>query len=130
MTFAVKGGDVEMLDDATIDLAWMIAAVVGVSLFIVASLSSIRALDSLCTLIREKRPDKWTDPGPSARMYRSGPPVFRDRWISSLVLGILRLNIPDDDYCALLWTVRKRMMLCGLLLAAIIAGVIWFSGQR
>jgi ABC-type phosphate transport system permease subunit len=40
-----------------------IAAILGVTLFVFASLSSIRALDSLCTLVQEKRPDQWATRG-------------------------------------------------------------------
>ena len=78
-----------MLDGASMDFAWTVGAVVGAILFGVASLSSIRALDSLYTLIREKRPDKWTDPGPTAQL--NGP--FLPQWISRVVLGLDRLDI-------------------------------------
>jgi hypothetical protein len=125
--FALKATGRGMLDDATLRFAKPIAAIVGVTSFVIASFSSIRALDSLCALIREKRPDRWADPGPLARMYHQGPPVFRDQWISRVVLGVARLDIYDDDYRSMLWTVRRRMMASGLILIAILVGVIWFS---
>lgn len=116
-----------MLDDPGLDLAETIAAILAAALFLIASLSSIRALESLSTVIREKRPDQWAYPGSySPHRDHYGPPM-RARWLSLVVLGFVRLGPPDDDYRAVLWTARRRMMLCGLLLIAILAGIIWFS---
>jgi hypothetical protein len=42
-------------------------------------------------------------------------------------MGLVRLDVQDDHYRALLWTARKRVMLCGLLFITILAAVIWFS---
>jgi hypothetical protein len=117
-----------MLDDATLFFGGTIAAILGVTLFVFASLSSIRALDSLCALIREKRPDQWATRGDyGTRVSPNDPPAFRYRWISWLVLGFIRLDVPDDNYRAPLWTARKRMMLCGLLFITLLVVVIWFS---
>jgi hypothetical protein len=117
-----------MLDDAALFFVDTIAAILGVALFVFASLSSIRALDSLCALIREKRPDQWATRGNYGwRVSPNDPPSERYRWISWLVLGFIRLDVPDGNYRALLWTARKRMMLCGLLFITLLAAAIWFS---
>jgi hypothetical protein len=117
-----------MLDDATLFFVGTIAAILGVTLFVFASLSSIRALDSLCALIQEKRPDQWATRGDyGSRVSPNDPPAFRYRWISWVVLGLVRLDVQDDHYRALLWSARKRMMACGLLFITILAAMIWFS---
>ncbi|HKD47765.1 MAG TPA: hypothetical protein VKB67_08770 [Rhizomicrobium sp.] len=81
-----------MLDNAALILGSPIAAIIGVTLFAMLSLSSIRALDSLCALIREKRPDQWATRGDyGLRVSPGDPPAVRYRWISWLVLGFISL---------------------------------------
>ena len=116
-----------MIDDATLIFLGVIAA----SVLAIAAIFAISALDSLCALIREKRPDQWaTRRGYFGwRLSPNDPPAWRYRWISWLVLGFISLDVPDDNYRALLWTARRRMMVCGLLFISILAGVIWSSNQ-
>ena len=111
-----------MLDDASrgflgISFAELIVTVVCLAAFLIPAWASIRALNSLSTLIREKRPERWAN-----------VLLGYDLWIAQIILGTNRLDITDGDYRAALWTARKRMMLSGILFAAILA-MIWFSAR-
>ena len=123
-----------MLDDASqgflgISFAETMVLAIGLALFAVSAWASIRALNSISTLIREKRPEEWVAAGPYASIYPGKDPVYRARWISFLVLGLRRLDLADDEYRTQLWRARKRLMLCAVLFAAIIATIIWFSAR-
>lgn len=120
-------GDIGMADSTTLFFAGI---TLGVMPLVIASLSSIRALDSLAALIWEKRPDLWATRGDYGwRVSPGDSPALRYPWVSWLVLGFIKLDVPEGNYWALLWTARKRMTLCGLLFIAILAAVIWFSMQ-
>ncbi|HWF65587.1 MAG TPA: hypothetical protein VN685_13315 [Rhizomicrobium sp.] len=112
-----------MLDDASLGFLGMpfietIMVVLGLALCLIAARASIHALNSLSRSIRQTRPGRPEDP------------TADGGWLMArIVVGISRLDLTNDGSRALLSAARRRMMLCGVLFAAIIAGMIWFSAR-
>lgn len=105
----------------------LVALVLAVA-FIAAALSSIRALDALCAIIREKRPGEWAAHSNSG-FNTISPTQFAHgyRWVGWLVLGGVRLDFPDDDYRRLLWIARGRLLVCLILFVIFLIGLGWFT---
>src|SRR5579863_6265197 len=79
---------------------------------VTAALLSVRAIDGMVRIIREKQPGDWKlwllD---SFRRGDATSPrqVFWGWWIFDLIVGLRRLDLPDEDYHALLRAARWRL---------------------
>ena len=103
-------------------------AVTGGSIagLLISAWRSIHALNELCAVIREKRPDVWAAHSDKARA-RGAKPVaaYTGTWIAWLVWGIAKLDATDDSYRQLLSKARWRLLYCLAWFLAVLGAVVW-----
>ena len=94
----------------------LMAVIVLAAAFVAAALSSIRALNALCIVIREKKPQEWAAHSDRARgTGMPSVPAYTGLWIAWLIWGTAKLNESSDRYRLSLRAARLRLLFCLIL---------------